>query len=390
MPGVTTPVRVSAAEADSAEPAIATAADAGVYVAWVSHSAKQADVMVAKLGNNGVMQGSAVRVNPTAGMATAWRGDAPTIAVAPDQTVFISWTAKVEAGSGHATDIYVSASRDQGRTFSAPVKVNDDPKPADHGMHSLAVGKDGRIYVAWLDERNVAPMPAMDMKMNQGASGHHMESNREVFISYSSDGGQTFSPNKRVAADVCPCCKTSLAIAPDGRVYLSWRQVLPGEFRHIAVASSTDQGQTFSQPKIVGDDQWMIPGCPVSGSSMAVLAGGKLRVLWYSAGKNGETGIYSADSTDGGNTFTSRHLVSKGETRGTPVLLSDAATSIAVWEGGDNILTAAVSSTPADSFRISSGELPAAVETSTTLLAAYVGKLEQHRAVYVVAVNRSE
>jgi hypothetical protein len=211
------------------------------------------------------MQGAPVRVNAQPGVATAWRGDPPTIAVSPDQAIFISWTAKVESDSGHATDLYVSTSRDQGRTFADPVKVNDDQGPAVHGMHSLAIGKDGRVYVAWLDERNIAPMGTMDGKMNESTGGHHMESNREVFIASSDNGGHSFSENKRVATDVCPCCKTALAIGPEGKVYVSWRQVISGNFRHIAVATSTDLAQTFGKPRIVSDDQWMLAGCPVSG-----------------------------------------------------------------------------------------------------------------------------
>lgn len=213
------------------------------------------------------MQGSPVRVNTQPGTATAWRGDPPTVAVAPDHTVFVGWTARVEAESGHATNIYLSSSRDRGQTFSAAVKVNDDTKPAVHGMHSLAIGSDGRIYVAWLDERNIKPMK--DMKMEAKTAGHHMESNREVFLASSADGGRTFTTNQQIASDVCPCCKTALASGPEGRVYLSWRQVLPGDFRHIAVASSADGGKTFSKPVIVSDDQWMIKGCPVSGAALA-------------------------------------------------------------------------------------------------------------------------
>ena len=67
------------------------------------------------------------------------------------------------------------------------MKVNDDKAPNAHGMHSLAVAKDGRIYAAWLDERNVhQPKPSTK------AEGHHMESNRDVYLSYSTDGGRTF------------------------------------------------------------------------------------------------------------------------------------------------------------------------------------------------------
>ena len=132
-------------------------------------------------------------------------------------------------------------------------------------MHSLAVAKDGRIYVGWLDERNIhKPKPSTK------AEGHHMESNRDLFIAHSTDGGRTFSPNRKVASEACPCCKTALAVANDGTLYAGWRQVLPGSFRHIAVMSSTDGGASFSSPVIVSDDRWMIQGCPVSGPSLSV------------------------------------------------------------------------------------------------------------------------
>lgn len=386
--GLGTPTRLSPGDVEGAEPAMAAAPDGGVYVAWVNHGPKsQGDVMLARFSSDGAVQGSAVRVNSQPGAATAWRGDPPTIAVAADKTVFVGWTARVDSESGHATDIYLSASRDEGRTFGAAIKVNDDQRPGVHGMHSLAAGKDGRIYVAWLDERNIVAEPAMDPKMNKGTGGHHMESNREVFIASSSDGGRTFSTNKRVAGNVCPCCKTALAIAADGRVYLSWRQVLPGDFRHIAVASSTDQAQTFSEPKIVSDDQWMIPGCPVSGAAMSVSNDGALRVLWYSDGKNGETGLYSSESKDAGRSFGPRTLVSKGETRGTPVLLSNANGLAAVWGGVDNTILAASVNGKSGPLTLSRGELPAAVETPTKLFTAYIAKADQHQAVWIVSAK---
>jgi hypothetical protein len=237
--------------------------------------------MIAYFTDDGQIQGSSVRVNTQSGMATAWRGDPPTVAVSSDDTVFVGWTGRAESDSGHATNLYLSSSRDHGQTFSAPVTVNDDTKPGVHGMHSLGIGDDGRIYLAWLDEHNITPMPMKDMKMNGKSSGHHMESNRELFFAASTDGGHTFTPNQRVATDVCPCCKTALAVNSDGRVYVSWRQVLPGDLRHIAVSSSPDQGKTFSSPVIVSDDQWVLAGCPVSGSTLSVDKNGTLSVVVF-------------------------------------------------------------------------------------------------------------
>jgi len=242
------PKQISAADADAAEPVTISAPDGGFYVAWVDHNANnQSDVMLARFDSDGTAVGAPARVNQDAGVATAWRGDPPSVAIT-DRAVYVLWTARVESQGKSGTDLYFSVSNDQGKTFAPTVKVNDDKVPGAHGMHSLAVAKDGHIYVAWLDERNVqAPKPSP-----QGG-GHHMESNRELFVSDSNDGGKTFSANRKVAENACPCCKTALALSPDGTVYASWRQVLPGDFRHIAVASSSDNAAHFSAPVIVSD-----------------------------------------------------------------------------------------------------------------------------------------
>ena len=116
------PVQLSAAGADAAEPVTAAAPDGNVYVAWVNHEKNQADVMIGRLDNHGKMQGAAVRVNPQPGVATAWRGDQPSVAVAGNGAVYVVWTARVEADGKKGTDIYLSVSNDMGQTFAAPVK----------------------------------------------------------------------------------------------------------------------------------------------------------------------------------------------------------------------------------------------------------------------------
>lgn len=381
---------------DAAEPAIATSPSGDVYVAWVNHGSKgKADVMIARFTSDGKIEGSPVRVNPQAGIATAWRGDPPTLAVAPDQTVFVGWTAQVESDTHHATDVYLSASRDRGQTFAAPVKVNDDEKPSSHGLHSLAIGSDGRIYMAWLDDRNLVPPPAEDAQ--SGTGQHHEESNRELFSAFSTDGGRTFSKNQRLAADVCPCCKSALAVASDGRVYASWRQVLPGDYRHIAVAASSDGGQTFLKSVIVSDDRWILKGCPVSGPSLAFAKDGSLRVLWYAGAENDQQGIYWSDSRDGGLSFAERQLLAPGFARSTPVLIGDAKeVPMAVWEASANNRSELQATTliDVDQFVTKSltiaedGELPAAAAVNNRIVVAYVAKEGEKRSIWLRMIGR--
>ena len=375
------PIQISANGVDAAEPATVSAPDGTFYVAWVNHEAKQADVMLARFNSDGNQQGAAVRVNRQPGTATAWRGDQPSLAVAPDGAVYVLWTARVEAKDKHGTDVYLSASNDRGQSFASEVKVNDDKEPGAHGMHSLAVAKDGRIYAAWLDERNVhQPQPSTK------AEGHHMESNRELYLSYSTDGGRTFSANRKVATEACPCCKTALAVAADGTLYAGWRQVLPGSFRHIAVASSPDGGTTFSQPVIVSDDHWVLQGCPVSGPSLAVdRASGNLKVVWYAAGEGNAPGVFSAESNDKGRSFSPRQLVSQETVRGTPALTAN----VAIWQGADRLETKVrqLGNTGTALSVAANAELPAATYANDKLFIAYITTQQQKRSIWVVRAS---
>jgi hypothetical protein len=244
------------------------------------------------------------------------------------------------------------------------------------------VPHDGRIYVAWLDERNIeTPKPSPH------AGGHHMESNRELFVAYSIDGGKTFSPNKKVASDACPCCKTALAVAPDGTVYAGWRQVLPGNFRHIAIASSTNGAASFSAPVIVSDDKWMIQGCPVSGPSLAVAANGDLRVLWYAAGEGAAPGLYYAESHDKARTFAPRLQMAQETVKGTPALAAGQNRATAIWQGLDaqqpETKARELGGADAVASVAANGELPSGVISNDKLFVAYIAKTGEKRSIWL-------
>lgn len=377
-------VQISTPGVDAAEPATASTADGTFYVAWVNHDGKQGDVMIARFNIDGAMQGSPVRVNRQPGAATAWRGDQPSLAVAPDGSVYLVWTARVHSGEKHGTDLYLSVSNDRAQSFASEVKINDDKVPGAHGMHSLAVAKDGRIYVGWLDERDVhAPKPSTK------GDGHHMESNRDLFFAYSTDKGRTFSPNRKVAADACPCCKTALAVSPDGTLYAGWRQVLPGNFRHIAVASSTDGGTSFTSPKIVSDDRWVLQGCPVSGPSLSVDEGGKLKVLWYAAGEANAPGLYFAESNDKAHSFSPRQLLSQEAVRGTPALASGKNGMVAIWQASEAVESKIRELGKAGSTLsvALNAELPAGASSNGNLFVAYIAKEKEKRSIWLVKAD---
>jgi hypothetical protein len=313
------PWLVSRSDEKSSEPAVAAGPDGEVFLAYVRHEPQGGDVFVQALDHNGRPKGDRVRVTDVPSAAKTWKGDPPALVVGRNGNIYVGWTRKCSDPEARGTDLVLSVSRDGGRSFEPPVKVNDDSEPASHGMHSLAVDSEGRVVMAWLDERNVGK-ESQNPKTQPAPHHAEAEPNSEVFTAVSTDGGRTFSPNKKIAGDVCPCCKTSLLIDEGGTVYVSWRQVLEGDHRHMAVASSTDGGVTFSRGAVVSDDQWQLSACPVSGAALSSTGRDQLEVTWYTAGAAGVAGIYSAVSNDRGRTFGQRRLLSSAAAAGTPVV----------------------------------------------------------------------
>src|SRR5204862_4588868 len=88
-------------------------------------------------------------------------------------------------GATNGSDVMFVRSTDSGLTFSTPKRVNDDPINHSkwHWLGTLAVAPNGRIDSIWFDTRNAAN-----------------NTDSQLFYSYSTDAGNTWSPN--VAASI--------------------------------------------------------------------------------------------------------------------------------------------------------------------------------------------
>jgi hypothetical protein len=88
-------------------------------------------------------------------------------------------------------DTLVQRSTDNGATWSRPVRVNDDPQR--NGIRQLApdisVAPSGRVDVVWFDTRTNMPSPVIPRPAGTG----------DIYYASSSDGGMTFSGNRRIS-----------------------------------------------------------------------------------------------------------------------------------------------------------------------------------------------
>lgn len=86
-------------------------------------------------------------------------------------------------------DVMFARSTDGGLTWDAPVRVNDDPGTGNwQWFGTMSVAPTGRIDAAWLDTRD-------------GISGTLMSA---LYYSYSTDQGQSWSPNIRLSEPFDP------------------------------------------------------------------------------------------------------------------------------------------------------------------------------------------
>jgi hypothetical protein len=106
--------------------------------------------------------------------------------------VYISFTDASDTITND-TNVFVIHSDDAGKTWSSPVKVNDDTTTNSQFFSHIAVDEStGIVGVAWYDCRN-------DPGSGPGDTDKKANTDTEVFATISTDGGQTFEQNQQVA-----------------------------------------------------------------------------------------------------------------------------------------------------------------------------------------------
>ena len=250
-------------------------------------------------------------------------------------------------GPAAGGDLLYVSSRDDGQTFSAPLRVNSRPGSAIASGTirgaQIAMGPDGRVHVAWNGSDSALPRslthpktgragaPMLYARSNPrrtafepqrnlmtrtygldggGSLGVHRrevfvvwhanpvgesdsEAARRVWLARSSDAGATFTAEQAAWSEptgACGCCGMQLYAAVDGRLHLLFRSAQAQINRDIYLLTSADRGRTFTGARL---HEWDINACPMTSMSIAA-RGAQLFGAWETDGQ-----VFFGDVTNG-------------------------------------------------------------------------------------------
>ena len=180
--------------------------------------------------------------------------------------VHVSWR---HVYPGNVRDMAVATSQDGGKTFGNPVRVAYDNWKINGCPHAGAsmVHKDGRLWISWYSDGD--------------------GSNPGVRVSYSDDGGQSFSDAVLISGEILDANHPSCALADDGRILIAFQgrdPVAKGGWNPTSpyIVEINNSGQ-ISPPILVPGRQKSVSYPVVVGGSL-----GRLAVAWSEKDDGGQ------------------------------------------------------------------------------------------------------
>jgi hypothetical protein len=211
--------------------------------------------------DNGRTFSAPLRVNGADGVVSVGRERGPKLALGKGDSVHVAWIGPAGKGAWYT--------RLEGGKFLAERNLNDAGSSVDGT--TVAADPGGRVFVFWIDSR-VPPDP-------------HSPATNAIFYAWSQDNGVKFGPNQQMKSDypglACACCNLEAAADASGVVRLVFRGGYQA-LRDMQLVETRD-GERFAWRE-VHKDGWKIEGCPMSGADLRAGFAAGPAVAWMSQG----------------------------------------------------------------------------------------------------------
>ncbi|MDD4913961.1 MAG: sialidase family protein [Methylococcales bacterium] len=167
--------------------------------------------------------------------------------------------------------------------------ANPANSDTDQSHPDLAADQQGLFHAVWLDDRD-----------ENGYQGLH--------YARSGDTGKSWGGEQTLDDSTCSCCWNRISISPEGPINVLYRDMQP---RDMALAQSTDAGQSWRRISTVGQFDWKFDGCPHNGGGLTQAEQGDLHsVVW--TGAENRAGLYHLQSADNGVSWSAPQPIAPG------------------------------------------------------------------------------
>lgn len=236
-----------------------------IWIAYAEGPSKEAHVVVAQYEEREERWRAPVRVNAVPEPVAADGENRPKLAFGTRGEMYVTWTSPTS--EKYTGDVRFARSLDGGANWSKPIVVHRDRQRISHRFESILADGEGRVWVAWLDKRDLE-------KHGAGYAG------AALYYAYSEDRGETWRGDYKVADHSCECCRIALSRDGDGHPVAMWRHVFaPNERDHaIAVLMPHSAAPEFAR---VTFDRWAIDACPHHGPSLAIDDAQVRHAVWF-------------------------------------------------------------------------------------------------------------
>lgn len=304
-----------------AEPTLRCASSATPYFApdgtlWLTWSAGNM-ISVAHSSDRGAHFSDPVVITPEPIRMDSGGDSRPTVVV--DKTGRVTVAYALFQDARYNGKVLISRS-DDGTHFSAPEAITTD-SPSQR-FQAMALDGDGRLFLAWLDKRDIAAARARGEK----AAG--------AGLAFAWADGATIPAARIAASNTCECCRIGVGWMGSGRPVLVFRNIFEDMYRDHAVLVFADR-DTPGPLHRVSDDHWPVNVCPHHGPTVAVSAAGTIHTAWFTGG-GPRKGVFYAFSRDNAGTFSEpMRLGAPDRQISRPALLAVGKTIYLAWKSFD-------------------------------------------------------
>lgn len=245
-----------------------------LWIVRAEPAGRNAHVVLERSDDKGATWQPPIRVTTVAEPVSADGENRPKLDFGARNELYVAWTSPTsEKFTG---DIRFARSLDGGKSWSAPMVVHQDRQVITHRFESLLVDGAGRIWMTWIDKRDLGEAQAAKRDYSGAA----------IYYAYSDDRGSSWRGDFKLADHSCECCRTALATDSQGRAVAMWRHVFPPNERDHAFAVLQPDGNGVVVERVTFD-RWKIDACPHHGPSLAITADGVRHAVWFNQ-VNGE------------------------------------------------------------------------------------------------------